>query len=88
MPHYFLNVLASQDLEKIANYFESTNLEAGENFFSKFKSQCRQLIASSNNGKSHAEFKINRYELSFEDYFIYYRILDNGVEILRVSNVY
>lgn len=84
MSRYLLNVLASRDLSKIADYFESTNLEAGERFFGEFNRKCQQLIAFPNSGKSYAEIRPDLRGLSFEGYIIFYRILDDGVEILRV----
>ena len=84
MPRYLLNVLASRDLEEIADYFESTNLEAGERFFREFNRKCQQLIAFPNSGKSYAEIRPNLRGLSFSGYIIFYRILDDDVEILRV----
>ena len=37
MPRYLINVLASQDLNEIADYFAANNLKAGEKFFQDFK---------------------------------------------------
>lgn len=84
MSRYLLNVLASRDLTEIADYFESTNLEAGESFFREFNRKCQQLIAFPNSGKSYADIRSDLRGLSFEGYIIFYRILDDGVEILRV----
>jgi toxin ParE1/3/4 len=84
MSRYLLNVLASRDLSEIADYFESTNLEAGERFFREFNRKCQQLVAFTTIGKSYAEIRLDLRGLSFEGYIIFYRILDDGVEILRV----
>ena len=84
MPRYLLNVLASRDLEEIADYFESTNIEAGKRFFREFNRKCQQLIAFPNSGKSYAEIRPKLRGLSCLGYVIFYRILDDGVEILRV----
>jgi toxin ParE1/3/4 len=45
MKRYIINVLASQDLNQIADYFAKNNLEAGEQFFLDFNRKCQQLIA-------------------------------------------
>ncbi|MGL6338613.1 MAG: type II toxin-antitoxin system RelE/ParE family toxin, partial [Waterburya sp.] len=42
------------------------------------------LVAFPNSGKSYAEIRPKLRGLSFEGYIIFYRILDDGVEILRV----
>lgn len=38
MSRYVINVLASQDLNEIADYFAENSLEAGERFFRAFNS--------------------------------------------------
>lgn len=84
MSRYLLNILASRDLNEIADYFESTNLEAGERFFDEFNSKCKQLVAFLNSGKSYADISPNLRGLSFKNYIIFYRVLDDSIEILRV----
>lgn len=84
MSRYVINSLASQDLNEIANYFVENNVEAGERFFRSFDRKCQQLAAFPNSGKSFAAIRPNLRGLSLEGYIIFYRILDDGVEILRV----
>lgn len=86
MSRYFINVLASNDLNEIANYFEATNIEAGERFFREFNRKCQQLISFPSSGKSYDSIRPNLKGLSFQGYIIFYRILDDGIEILRVLN--
>jgi toxin ParE1/3/4 len=43
MSRYVINVLASQDLNEIADYFAQTSLEAGERFFHEFNRKCKRL---------------------------------------------
>jgi toxin ParE1/3/4 len=84
MSRYLINVLASKDLNEIADYFAENNLEAGEHFFSAFNRKCKQLVAFPNSGKSYAEIRPDLRGLSLEGYVIFYRILEDGIEILRV----
>ena len=84
MARYLLNVLATKDLNEIANYFKSTNIEAGEGFFREFNRKCQQIVAFPNSGKSYAEIRPDLRGLSFQGYVIFYRILEDGVEILRI----
>ena len=84
MSRYVINVLASRDLNEIADYFAETSLEAGERFFREFNRKCQQLVAFPNSGKSYAEIRAELRGLPLESYIIFYRILDNGIEILRV----
>ncbi|MBL1179007.1 type II toxin-antitoxin system RelE/ParE family toxin [Pantanalinema sp. GBBB05] len=84
MSRYVINVLASQDLNEIADYFAENSLEAGEKFFRAFNRKCQQLITFPNSGKSYAVIRPGLRGLSLEGYIIFYRVLDDGIEILRV----
>lgn len=84
MSRYLINILASQDLNEIADYFAENNLEAGERFFQAFNRKCQQLVAFPNIGKSYAEIRPDLRGLSLEGYVIFYRILEDSIEILRV----
>jgi toxin ParE1/3/4 len=84
MSRYVINVLASQDLNAIADYFTENSVEAGERFFQAFNQKCQQLVAFPNSGKSYESIRPGLRGLSFEKYIIFYRILNDGIEILRV----
>jgi len=84
MSRYLINLLAIQDLDEIADYFANNNLEAGEKFFRAFNRKCQQLVAFPNSGKSYATIRPRLRGISLEGYIIFYRILDDGIEILRV----
>jgi toxin ParE1/3/4 len=84
MSRYVINVLASQDLNKIADYFAENSLEAGEKFFRAFNRKCQQLVAFPNSGKSYEAIRPGLRGLSLEGYVVFYRLLDDGIEILRV----
>lgn len=83
MSRYVINILATRDLNNIAEYFANHSVEAGEEFFSQFNRRCQQLVLP-NLGKSYAEICPNLRGLSLKGYVIFYRVLDDGVEILRV----
>ncbi len=83
---YFINILATEDLKEIANYFATNNVEAGEQFFNKFDRRCEQLINFPNMGRSYAEIRPNLRGLPLDRYIIFYRVFDSGIEILRVLN--
>lgn len=84
MSRYVINILATRDLNEIADYFAETSLEAGERFFREFNRKCQQLVAFPNSGKSYAEIRSDLRGLPLEGYVIFYRVLDDGIEILRV----
>jgi toxin ParE1/3/4 len=84
MKRYLINVLASQDLNSIADHFTTNNIEAGERFFQDFSRRCQQLVNFPNLGKSYGEIRPDLRGLPLDGYIIFYRILDDGIEILRV----
>ncbi|MGB7248510.1 MAG: type II toxin-antitoxin system RelE/ParE family toxin [Phormidesmis sp.] len=84
MSRYVINVLASQDLNEITDYFTEYNLEAGERFLRAFNRKCGQLVVFPNSGKSYAKIRPGLRGLPLEGYVIFYRLLDDGIEILRV----
>jgi toxin ParE1/3/4 len=84
MSRYIINILASRDLNDIADYFAENSLEAGDQFFRAFDRKCKQLVAFPSSGKSYATIRPDLRGLSLEGYVIFYRVLDDGIEILRV----
>jgi toxin ParE1/3/4 len=84
MSRYIINILACRDLDKIADYFATNSLEAGERFFQEFNRKCRQLTAFPNSGRTYLSIRPNLRGLPFEGYIIFYRVLNDGIEILRV----
>ena len=84
MSRYCINILASQDLNELADYFAKNNVEAGERFFQAFARKCQQLVIFSNSGKSYETIRPELRGLSLEGYIIFYRVLDDGIEVLRV----
>ena len=86
MTRYVINKLASQDLTEIADYFSDSNVAAGERFFRAFDRKCKQLVAFPNSGRSYDSIRPNLRGISLDGYVIFYRLLDDGIEILRGVN--
>ncbi|MEH2281520.1 MAG: type II toxin-antitoxin system RelE/ParE family toxin [Nostoc sp.] len=84
MSRYVINILASRDINEIADYFAETSVEAGERFFSEFNRKCQQLVAFPNSGKSYAKIRPDLRGVSLQSYIIFYKVLDDGIEILRI----
>ncbi|MBD2524135.1 MULTISPECIES: type II toxin-antitoxin system RelE/ParE family toxin [unclassified Nostoc] len=84
MSRYVINILASRDINEIADYFAETSVEAGERFFSEFNRKCQQLVAFPNSGKSYAKIRPDLRGVTLQGYIVFYRVLDDGIEILRV----
>ncbi|MEM7553586.1 MAG: type II toxin-antitoxin system RelE/ParE family toxin [Cyanobacteria bacterium P01_A01_bin.84] len=83
---YVINILAAQDLKEIADYFTINSVEAGEKFFRQFERRCQQLINFPGMGRNYKEIRPYLQGLPIDGYIIFYRILDDGIEILRVIN--
>jgi toxin ParE1/3/4 len=84
MAQYLINKLASQDLNEIADYFAANNVRAGEKFFDDFNRKCKQLVAFPNSGKSYDYIYSDLKGVPLSSYIIFYRVLKDGIEILRV----
>jgi toxin ParE1/3/4 len=84
MARYLINVLATQDLNDIADYFATYNVRAGEKFFQSFNQKCQQLVSFPNSGKRYEEISSNLKGISLSGYIIFYHTVDDGVKILRV----
>jgi toxin ParE1/3/4 len=79
---------ASQDLDEIFDYFASRNVDAGERFVIAFEKKCEHLLQFPNIGKSYQDIEPSLRGVPIENYIILYRLIDNGIEIVRVVSGY
>lgn len=87
MTTFIINAIATRDLDEIADFhLNQGNLEAGERFFYEFDRKCKQLVSFPQSGKSYADIRADLRGIFLEKYVIFYRILPDGIEILRVLN--
>ncbi|NET02201.1 MAG: type II toxin-antitoxin system RelE/ParE family toxin [Sphaerospermopsis sp. SIO1G1] len=86
MNQYIISPSASRDLDKIAEYFLSCNIEAGEKLFREFNSKCQKLVNFHYMGRSYDHLRPLVRGLPLDGYIIFYRIIDDEVKILRVFN--
>jgi toxin ParE1/3/4 len=86
MSRYVINSLASRDINEISDYFAEVSIVAGERFFQALNRKFKQLVDFPNSGKPYADIHPVVRGLSVDGYIIFYRILDDGIEILRVVN--
>ncbi|MFK0734268.1 MAG: type II toxin-antitoxin system RelE/ParE family toxin [Gloeotrichia echinulata GP01] len=84
MSNYIIAPSASRDLNEIADYFLTRNLEAGEKLFREFNKKCQNLANFPSMGRSYAHIKPSLRGLPLDGYVILYQVVDDGVEILRV----
>lgn len=88
MSRYIISPEASQDLDEISDYFLSRSLEAGERFVNRFEQKCKSLVKFPNMGRSYADVEPSLRGVPLEDYIILYRVIEDGVEIVRVVSGY
>lgn len=84
MSYYRISPSASRDLNAIAEYYLETNIEAGEVLFQEFNKKCKNLVQFPSIGKSYTDIKSDLRGIPLKGYIIFYRLIDEGVEILRV----
>lgn len=86
MSRFIIAPSASQDLERIADYFLERNIEVGEALFREFNQKCFNLVKFPNMGRSYSQIRPNLRGLPLDGYIILYEVVDEDVEILRVVN--
>jgi toxin ParE1/3/4 len=88
MKRHIISQPAIKDLEEILDYFSSRDVEAGERFINKFEKKCKNLADFPNMGRSYDDIKPSLQGLPLAGYIIFYRIIDDGIEIIRVISGY
>ncbi|BAY92922.1 MULTISPECIES: type II toxin-antitoxin system RelE/ParE family toxin [unclassified Tolypothrix] len=63
MSNYIISPAAIQDLDEIADYFASRNLDAGDRFVNSFAEKCKNLAKYPNMGRSYADIEPLYYSL-------------------------
>ncbi|MGF2038428.1 MAG: type II toxin-antitoxin system RelE/ParE family toxin [Nostoc sp. CmiVER01] len=88
MKQHIISPKASEDLSKIIDYFVKRNIDAGENFVDKFDKKCKYLANFPNMGRSYGNIKTDLRGVPLDNYIILYRIINSGIEIIRVVSGY
>jgi toxin ParE1/3/4 len=86
MKRYIISPETSQDLNAIADYFLSCNVDAGESFFKEFSKKCQYLVNFPNLGRSYEHLRAGMRGIPLDGYIIFYQVMEDGLEILRVIN--
>ncbi|GAB4182662.1 MAG: type II toxin-antitoxin system RelE/ParE family toxin [Coleofasciculaceae cyanobacterium] len=84
MSRYLISPSASRDLNAIADYFLTRNVDAGERLFHEFTKKCQYIAQFPNLGKSYSYLRPSLRGLPLDGYIIFYRVVEDGVEIVRV----
>jgi toxin ParE1/3/4 len=88
MKRHIISQPAIKDLEQIIDYFSNRNIEAGEKFINEFEKKCKNIANFPNMGRSYDDIKLSLRGLPLAGYIIFYRIIDDGIEIIRVVSGY
>jgi toxin ParE1/3/4 len=75
---------ASRDLNAIVDYFVEHNIEAGERLLKEFNRKCQNLIQFPNLGRQYFQIRAGLRGLPLDGYIIFYRTINDGIEVLRV----
>ncbi|MHC5766898.1 MAG: type II toxin-antitoxin system RelE/ParE family toxin [Nostoc sp.] len=88
MSRYVLTIPAKQDLKEINRYIIRYNPNAARRLNEKIKQQCKLLADFPNMGQSFDSFIRGLRSFPVEDYLIFYRPIDGGVEVVRIVSGY
>lgn len=88
MSQCFVSPTASRDLDAMGDYFVARNIEAGERLLREFVKKCENLVKFPNMGRSYDRIKPGLRGVPLDGYIIFYRVVENGIEILRVVSGY
>ena len=84
MSQYIISPTAIRDLEQISDYYSDRNLVAGERFLEDFTKKCRYLTQFPRIGRSYEHLQAGMRGISLDRHIIFYQLLTDGIEILRV----
>lgn len=79
---------ARLDLKEISSYIARYNPDAAQRINEKIKQQCKLLADFPNMGQSCDNFEGGLRSFPVEDYLIFYRPIEGGVEIVRIVSGY
>ena len=79
---------ASRDLSEISDYFLAQNVDAGDRFVEAFGKKYQHLAQYPYLGRSYSQFSLNLHGVPLMGYIIFYQIVGDSIEILRVISGY
>ena len=80
----FITELAESDLAKIWAYIAQHDPIAAERFTETLRAQCHRLAQSPDRGRPRNDFAPGLRSRRVKNYFIYFFVTDEGIEIARV----
>ena len=80
---------ASRDIESIMDYLaEKVSVETAEHFLEKIDAKFKLLVKFPQIGRRRDELYPGLRSVSLEDYLIFYRLVPEGIEVMRVVGGY
>ncbi len=79
---------ASRDLDAISEYFLEKSVDAGDRFVQTFHQKCQHLARFPYIGKSYSQLRPGLRGLLLMDYIVFYQVVEDNIEILRVVSGY
>ncbi|MDB9524364.1 type II toxin-antitoxin system RelE/ParE family toxin [Oscillatoria sp. CS-180] len=80
---------ASQDIKDIADYLAThSSLDRAETFLSDIDSVLQRIAQFPQIGRKRDELYPNLRSLPYQQYLIFYRLLDDAIEVFRVVSGY
>ena len=84
MDQYTISTEAIRDMEQILDYLANNNISMGERLLEEFSKKCRYLTQFPLMGRSYREIRPYLRGLPMKNYIIFYRLTEQGIEIMRV----
>ncbi len=82
-------VPASRDIENIIDYVaDNSSFDAAESLLKKINEKCNNLASFPSMGRKRDELLPFLRSFPVDDYLIFYRPIEDGIEILRVVSGY
>lgn len=80
---------ASRDIEAIIDYVaDRTSFDAAERLLNRINDRCKRLASFPSMGRKRDEPALNVRSFPIDDYLIFYRAIEEGIEVLRVVSGY
>ncbi|MEW4563555.1 type II toxin-antitoxin system RelE/ParE family toxin [Bremerella sp. JC770] len=84
MPRLLFSLLAKADIRDIALYIARDNVPASKRWVLAIKNKCRLLAKYPEMGENRSDLGAGIRLSSYQNYGIYFRRTDRGVEIARI----
>ena len=75
---------AQQDLEEILDYLDRQGLQTADRFAARFEETCDLHASRPQLGETATEYAPNLRHFTVWNYAVFYRPLDDGIELIRI----